>query len=251
MSAPLHERIRADFEKHILAGDLAPGDRLPTEQDLMRHYGCARMTVSRALSALAAAGLIDRRKRAGTFVARPRVHSMVLDVPDLAAQIRARGETYAFRLLRARARPPHAGQAHERWVAGAGPLLALDGLHLADDVPIAIEHRLIGLAAVPAARDTDFAAVSPGSWLLQHVPWTEAETRISALGCPPVDAHPLGIDAGAPCLCIERRTWRGGDPVTHVRQLFLAHAYDLVARFGPAATQAAAARDVDACEACA
>jgi len=237
MSGPLHERIRADFEKRILAGELAPADRLPTEQALMARYGCSRMTVSRALSALAAAGLIERRKRAGTFVARPRMHSMVLDVPDLPAQIRARGQTHAFRLLRRRIRPPRAGLAHEAWVAGAGRLLALDGLHLADGAPLAIEHRLIGLDAVPAAAAADLGAGSPGSWLLQHVPWTEAETRISALGCPAADAHALGIDAGAPCLCVERRTWRGGEPVTQVRQLFLAHAYDLVARFGPAAAR--------------
>ncbi|PMZ18025.1 GntR family transcriptional regulator, partial [Pseudomonas sp. FW306-02-F08-AA] len=78
------------------SGELAPGDRLPIEQELMQHYGCARMTVNKALSALLAAGLIDRRKRAGTFVARPRMHSMVLDVPDLPSQIRERGQTYAY-----------------------------------------------------------------------------------------------------------------------------------------------------------
>ena len=233
MSEPLHERIRADFEKRILSGALAPADRLPTEQELMRHYGCSRMTVSRAFSTLAAAGLIDRRKKAGTFVARPRVHSMVLDVPDLAAQIRARGQEHRFRLLHRAARPPRADHPDEAWVARDGQLLALDGLHLADGDPIAIEHRLIGIDAVPGVVAADLEAVSPGSWLLQHIPWTEAETRISALGCPPADARALGIAAGAPCLCVERRTWRGAEPVTQVRQLFLAHAYDLVARFGP------------------
>jgi len=240
MTAPLHERIRADFERMILAGELAPGDRLPTEQALMARYGCARMTVSRALSALAAAGLIERRKRAGTFVARPRVQSMVLDVPDLAAQIRARGQTHAFRLLRRAVRAPRADKAEERWVAGDGRLLALSGLHLADGVPIAVEHRLVGLRAVPDIAQADLEATSPGSWLLQHVPWTEAETRISALGCAASDARALGVAAGSPCLCIARRTWRGAEPVTQVRQIFLAHAYDLVARFGPAAANAKA-----------
>src|SRR3546814_6691200 len=90
------------------------------------------MTVSKSLSALAAAGLIDRRKRAGTFVARPRVHSMILDVPDLAAQIRGRGQRYDYVRLERRIRPPEAGNADEAQLAGAGLLIQLDGLQLAD-----------------------------------------------------------------------------------------------------------------------
>src|SRR3546814_14851453 len=118
MSGPLHERIRADFEARILAGELAPGDRLPTEQALMAHYGCARMTVSKSLSALAAAGLIDRRKRAGTFVARPRVHSMILDVPDLAAPLRGRVQRYDYCPLVRPTPPPDAGNTDEAPLSG-------------------------------------------------------------------------------------------------------------------------------------
>jgi len=87
---------------------------------------------------------------------------------------------------------------------------------------------------VPAIVDGDFDSISPGTWLLQHVPWTEAENRISAVGATREEAAQLGIAPGAPCLCVERHTWRGGDPITYVRQVFLADAYDMVARFGPA-----------------
>ena len=38
----------------------------------------------------------------------------------------------------------------------------------------------------------DFSQVAPGSWLLQHVNWTRAEHRISAIG---LDAGPMsGFD---------------------------------------------------------
>ncbi len=235
MTRPLHARIRADFEARILSGDLPPGERLPIEQDLMRAYDCSRMTVNKALSSLAAAGLIDRRKRAGTFVARPRVHSMVLDVPDLAAEVRERGQDYAYRSLVRHLRDPDAGNDDERRLAGAGALMQLDGVHLADGVPLAVEHRLVSVAAVPAIVDATGGDAPPGSWLLQHVPWTEAETRIAALAATAAEARLLQVAAGAACLCVERRTWRGGESVTWVRQLFLGDAYDLVARFGPKA----------------
>ena len=38
---------------------------------------------------------------------------------------------------------------------------------------------------------------------------------------------------GTACLVIDRQTWRGEQPITWVRQMFLGDAYDLVARFAP------------------
>lgn len=230
MTLPLHERIRREIEARILSGALAPGARLPVEHELMHDYGCSRMTVSKALSALSAAGLVERRKRAGSFVARPRVHAMVLDVPDLAGEVAARGQTYAWRLSRRTIRD--ATSADERALAGAGLLLAIDGIHCAGGVPLAVEHRLVSLAAVPDIAKADLAAEPPGSWLLHHVPWTEAETRIAAVAAGTADASALEVPAATACLSVERATWRGADRVTWVRQLFVGSGYDLVARFG-------------------
>jgi GntR family histidine utilization transcriptional repressor len=228
----LHELIRSDYGSRILGGILAPGDRLPTEQELMQTYDCSRMTVNKALSALVATGLLDRRKRAGTFVARPKVHSMVLDVPDIAAQVRERGQDYAYRPIKRTVRAP-SDDEEEVVLAGGGALAQIDGLHLAQGTPLCIEFRLVSTQAVPEISAADFDVVPPGSWLLQHVPWTEAETRISAMGASADEGRWLQVPAGSPCLCVERRTWRGPERITYVKQLFPGSAYDMVARFGP------------------
>jgi len=228
---PLHERIRAEIEGAILGGQLRPGDRIPKETELMAQYGCARMTVNKALSALATTGMLDRRKRAGSFVARPRAQSMVLDIPDLSAAIAARGQTYGWSLSsRKLIAPDHA----DALVLGArSNVLNLSGVHYADDLPLAHEERLINLTLVPEIAEADLSQTPPGSWLIAHVPLTEAENRISAVGAPPAIARALGITRGAPCLMLERLTWRGPDTVTRVRQHFVADRYELIARFGP------------------
>ena len=230
----LYRRIRGEIEDLIRSGAWAPGHKIPSEIALMSQFDCSRMTVNKAMSALAKDGLIVRRRRAGSFVARPRVHSTVLDIPDIQAQIVARGEAYRFDLLALERRKARAGDADEFELAAGGELLAMRGLHVAGDRPFALEDRLISLAAVPEAAEQDFAAEAPGAWLLHHVPWTEAENRISAVGAEPADADLLALDAGAALLAVERRTWRAGEPITWVRQLFPGDAYDLVARFGPA-----------------
>jgi GntR family histidine utilization transcriptional repressor len=229
----LHQRIRSDLEAKILSGRWAPGKRIPFEHELIATYGCARMTVNRALTELVRAGLIERRRRAGSFVARPRAQSAVLAIPDLKAEVESRGERYGYALLSRRRRLAGPRDETELGVAQGTPVLALTSLHLAAGRPLALETRLLNLPAVPEAERTNFTATPPGSWLLEHVPWTEAEHRITAAGADRVTARRLGTALGSACLVVDRRTWRSGEPITAVRQVFPGERYHLVARFAP------------------
>lgn len=231
--ASLHRRIRADISERILSGAWPPGHRVPAEHELMAEYGCSRMTVNKALAPLAEQGLIVRRRKAGSFVARPRIHSVVLDIPDIATEVTARGEPYGYELLSRTVRIATAQEAAELGLDRPAQMLALRCLHRASGRPFALEERLINLDAAPEASDADFAATPPGGWLLGHVPWTEAEHRISAANVQKPVAAILGIAPTAACLVLERRTWRGEDRITHVRLTFPGEAYDLVARFAP------------------
>ncbi len=229
----LHKRIRTEIAERILSGEWPPGHRIPFEHELMAEYGCSRMTVNKALSPLAESGLIVRRRRAGTFVARPKIHSVVLDIPDIQAEITARGEPYSYELLSRQVRPANRRDTEELDLAASGQIIALRCLHRASGRAFALEERLISLASAPEAADIDFSATPPGTWLLGHVPWTEAEHRISAVNVSRATAATLGIDPSAACLSLERRTWRGDDRITYVRLTFPGDGYDLVARFTP------------------
>lgn len=220
-AVPLHERIRTDIRERILSGALAPGARLPSEAELMAQYGCARMTVNKALSTLRDGGLLVRRRRAGTFVADRGTESMVMDIPDFAADLALSDRVYGYRLIARKIRE-----------GPDGSMLHLEGLHLSDGRPFAHEDRHINVAAVPEAGDVDFTETPPGTWLLRHIPWSEAEHRIGATGAIGDVAAYLGVAEGAACLTLERQTWRGGESITKVRQTFLAGTYELVGRFG-------------------
>jgi GntR family histidine utilization transcriptional repressor len=75
--------------------------------------------------------------------------------------------------------------------------------------------------------------VPPGTWLLQNVPWTEAEHAVSAVAADLTTSRRLRIPAGEPCLEIARRTWNAGHLVTYVRILYPGDRYRLVGRFTP------------------
>lgn len=227
--AALHDRIRRDVEARILSGEWRPGHRIPYEHELMADYGCARMTVNRAISALVQAGLVERRKRAGSFVSAPRFDRAALAIPDIRSEVAAKGQAYGLELL---SRAERKASAEDKaLLSGAARVLAIECRHLADGRPHALEARLINLDAVPGAADADFAAEPPGSWLLEHVPWTEAEHRITAVAADAAMATGLDLAEGAACLSLERRTWRGAAGVTYARQLFPGASGALVAQF--------------------
>lgn len=227
----LYRRIRGDIEGRILSGAWPPGHRIPFEHELMAEYGCSRMTVNKALSELANAELIERRKRAGTFVRQPKLLTAVLEISDIRAEITALGRRYEYELLAKRRRKASRADCQRLRIDRPADVLALECSHFADGVPFAFEDRLINLDAVPEAQKVDFASEPPGTWLLAHVPWNEAEHRISAISADEGLGERLAVADGTACLIIERHTWRGDQTLTAVRLAYPGAAHQLVARF--------------------
>jgi GntR family transcriptional repressor for pyruvate dehydrogenase complex len=64
VSAQIAEQIRAS----ILAGEFAPGDKLPPERELAEMFGVSRPSVREALNVLASSGLVMSYQGGGTVV---------------------------------------------------------------------------------------------------------------------------------------------------------------------------------------
>lgn len=227
----LHQRILADISGRIVAGDWPPGHRIPFEHELTEQYGCSRMTVNKALSQLARNGLIERHRRAGSFVARPRSQAAVLEIHEIRAEVEAMGLEYRYELrerhhLTATATPGGPFYTGTR-------LLSVSCLHFAGDRPFCLERRLISLHAVPEAEQEGFAEVPPGTWLIRHVPWSSAEHTIRAMPADRATAAALGIETGTASLVVERRTFGAKLAVTDVQLIYPGSAHAVTARFAP------------------
>lgn len=66
-----HELVEG-LGNQIRHQSLKPGDKLPTESEIMQSWGVSRTVVREALSRLQAAGLVETRHGIGTFVLAPR-----------------------------------------------------------------------------------------------------------------------------------------------------------------------------------
>ncbi|MDQ1079408.1 FadR/GntR family transcriptional regulator [Pseudoroseomonas cervicalis] len=112
LTAELVRRLAAE----IRAGRLSPGDRLPTEQALMRQAGVSRTVVREAVAALRAEGLVLTRQGVGAFVADPSARGQIRIDP---AEMRSLQDVLQVIELRIAIESEAAGLAAERRDAAA------------------------------------------------------------------------------------------------------------------------------------
>lgn len=232
--ASLHKTILNDIESRIVSGEWPPGFRIPFEHELSAQYKCSRMTVSKVLTQLANSGMIKRRRKSGSFVQMPVSQSAALEIRDIKAEVEAAGLAYRFTVLSRKVRKTAKADVVAMDIALGAPVLEISCQHFAGARPFCFERRLINLEAVPEAEDESFAEIAPGPWLVRRVPWREAEHKIQATLATAELAAQLGIDVGAACLVIERRTWSAETPLTFVRLYYAGESHELIARFAPA-----------------
>lgn len=230
---PRYLEIQRDLQAKIASGAWVPGSRVPAEHELQAQYACSRMTVNKALSALAKAGLVIRKRRSGSFVAMPKSQETILSIHDIKAEILATGRAYRFEILSRVERKMSMADAARLAIPARGRVLALTVLHLAQDRPFVFEERLLNLGVVPDAAAEPFIDSPPGTWLLQVVPWTNAEHVISAELADSRVAKRLGIANKAACLVIERRTWQGENTITWVKLTYPGERHQLTSHFRP------------------
>jgi len=100
VSRPAYESVAARLREQILGGELAPGDRLPTEPELSARYGVSRSTVREALRVLSSQNLVEttRGVSGGSFVVHPRAEH-VRDYLEVTLGLLAVGEQVSVEAL--------------------------------------------------------------------------------------------------------------------------------------------------------
>jgi GntR family transcriptional regulator of arabinose operon len=84
--SPKYEIIRQSLSDAIASGEYQPGERLPSESDLVKTFAASRPTVIRALRELQLSGAIERRVGSGSYVrvdSAARGHTFGLLIPEL------------------------------------------------------------------------------------------------------------------------------------------------------------------------
>jgi GntR family histidine utilization transcriptional repressor len=219
-STPIFQRIKDFLVGEIAARRWKEGDLVPSEQALVRQFGVSRMTVNRAVRELTAEGLLTRRQGSGTYVAPQKYQATLVEIRNIADEIRARGRTHRSQLLLLRAEAaPDDELAAEFELAPGESLFHSVIVHFENDVPIQVEDRWVNPACAPHYLEQDFSLITPNEHLMAAAPLQGATYGIEAQPAPAQVADLLVIEAGLPCLVLHRRT-TSGDRVASVATMW-------------------------------
>jgi len=94
----LAERLLTQLRRQILSGALAPGQRMPSEQDISLAFGVGRTTVREALGGLVASGFVTRQRHRLVVADHALLGAEDVNIATLAARISVR-DVYATRKL--------------------------------------------------------------------------------------------------------------------------------------------------------
>lgn len=229
-TGPLYKRIKERIVRHIERGEWLPAHRVPSEHELVRELGVSRMTINRALRELAHEGYVTRVKGAGTFVAELKSRSHLLEIHDIADEVRQRGHKYGARVILHRRQVPDPVTAERLAIPRGRNAFHSIIVHLENDIPIQVEDRYVSAKAAPDYGKVDLERTTPAQYLLEAVPLQEVEHVVQARIPDSKIAILLRLDKREPCLVVHRRTWSGNRVATVATLYHPGSRYELTGR---------------------
>jgi GntR family histidine utilization transcriptional repressor len=230
-SVALYQQVKDFIAGRIQDGTWRPGDKLPSENDLVVQFGMSRMTVNRALRELVEQGRIRRVAGVGSFVADEKPQSNLLRIASLAQDIRLRGHDYACEVIAVERVSATLEVAAALGLNTGASVFHSVCVHKEDGVPMQLEDRYVNPAMVPSFAQQDFSLEQPGDFLVRTVLFDQMEHVVDAVLPTPEQARLLEMEDGQPCLLLTRRTWHREVPITIVRCLHPGMRYRLGSRF--------------------
>jgi GntR family transcriptional regulator len=228
---PHHRRIEQVLRERITT--MRPGDRLPSDAELVAEFRVSRMTARNAMQRLAEDGLVARHPGRGTFVAPPAAHRRTDRLMTFSSEMTRRGRVPSSRLIARAIRPSTRNEAAALGVAPGELVVEVRRIRLADGEPIALETAILASSCATSVLAADLehgslhAAITAAGQTLHSGTGT-----VSAGAATVEDARLLGVRRGAPLL-IERRVIADdtGRPIEATESRYPADRYALDVSF--------------------
>jgi GntR family transcriptional regulator len=229
-SAPKYQQVKRVLREAVASRILLPQEALPTERDLAEGLGVSRITIRKAIGALAEEGLVHRRQGAGTFVTEEasRIEKSFSKISSFSEDMKARGLEPRSEWL---GRSIGTVTPEESLNMGLSPGTAVfrfNRIRFADDFAMALEYSTIDascLTSIDAVGTSLYSALEAEGNRPRR-----ALQRLRAISFDDVKTKLLGMAPGSAGLLIERRGFlQSGRLIELTTSYYRGDAYDFLA----------------------
>lgn len=212
---PLYIQIRKFIREDIANQVLAPGQKLPSEDELAIRFGVSRMTVRQGITDLIEEGILYRRHGVGTFVSQPYLDRDHTRLTSFLESARAEGLEVKIEVLLTEIVPAKLKVAHALNMTEGEQAIRIKTLRIVSQLPITVHDAYVPYKLMPNLLSQDLAT--------QHL-WDVFETlgfrvkravqRLEAREADEEIAAFLQMAEGLPILYTERTVYLDdGTPV--------------------------------------
>lgn len=221
----LYDKIRKDLLSKIKDGTYPEGQTIPSELELAQIYGVSRPTVRQAIQLLADEGYLEKRRRRGTVVTRPKVkQSFTMSISSFEDAMRLAGRLPKTKVLVFKRERAGAEVEKHLELANEKDVFKLIRLRYADNLPNVFVESYIPCALYPGLDSFDFNESSlyaamevcgnPVMTARRRLEAIKADGAIAALldvepGDPLLLFHTVARDAGGTAVEYSVATYRG------------------------------------------
>ena len=209
---PAYVRVYNTLRGRILDGDYALGELLPPEPELEKQFLVSRTTVRKAVELLSREGLVEAKQGRGTRVLDYHTTQNINVVSSLSETLERKGCKVYCNNMYIDTVPASSRVAGELHIQPGDPVILIQRLQIADDLPIAIFKNYLIPDLVPGiqsysgkfSRLYDFLEEQYGLLI------DAARDRISARSATFEEASMLDVPVGTALIYLVRVCYSGG-----------------------------------------
>lgn len=233
---PLYTQLSDAILHSVHQKQLKPGDKLPSETDLVKRYGISRMTVRIAIQRLATEGIISKVQGKGTFIAETKIGHDMRGLQSIEENLAQKGIIVTNELIEAANAYPTQLWLNELGLLHGSQAFRIRRLKKIGAKALGYEVRFLPLDVANRFKLEEFN--SEGSSMIQIL-GKDPETKVHRLIARSRgsvlferDADMIGSSVGAPAL-LRLGTYynKGNKPIMTGRITFLAERVEFVQEY--------------------
>lgn len=204
---PLYLQIEDDIRQNIRFKKYSIGDQMPSEEELCIQYGVSRITVRRAIQGLVDAGLLEKHRGKGTFVAVPK-HIVAVGKSDgFTGYLEKFGRHSRQKILGKILASSDERQAEMLGLHTGDKIIEIKRLIFEDAFPLAVDELCVSAESFPDMMELFDDSASLYELLSEHyhVKLGKSKTFLDVSTAKMEEAHLLNCAAGNPLFILKKQ----------------------------------------------